>query len=90
MGRGVKGNDVDKEGVCDGEGSKRFVFLSVASFGSLLLFLRKGGGELTPVHIYDLSDLLSTTATCLISHLQPFRYLSKSSVEARKATFILL
>ena len=29
-------------------------FLSVASFGSLLLFLRKGGGHLTP-WIYDLS-----------------------------------
>ena len=41
---GGKGNDVDREGVCDGEGSKRFVFLSVASFGSLLLFLRKRGG----------------------------------------------
>ena len=32
--------------MCDGEGSKRFVFLSVASFGSLLLFLRKGGENL--------------------------------------------
>ena len=53
---GVKGNDVDKEGVCDGEGSKRFVFLSVASFGSLLLFLRKGGGTYSRGYMtYDLS-----------------------------------
>ena len=37
---GWKGNDLDEEGVCDGEGSKSRTgrFLSVAFFGSSLLY----------------------------------------------------
>ena len=78
----MKGNDVDKEGVCDGEGSKRFVFFECSLFRVVVAISpEEGGGNLLlrgymtyppRIHIIIIIMLSTTTATCLISHLQPF------------------